>query len=84
MEAARVLESYDDHAAPVFDPVPPPNLRAVEALGEQALHDAGLTRAQLRRCRHAEGLSDLMGRRVDLQGVSLVADHFAEYTRWAV
>ena len=84
MEAARVLESYDDHAAAVFDPVPPPTLRAVEALADQALHDPALAAAQRRRCRHAVGLADLMERRGDLLGVSKVADHFAEYSRWAV
>ena len=84
MEAARVLGSYDSHAAPVFEPVPPPTLRAVEALAEQALHDPALTATQRRRARHAVGLGDLMGRREDLRGVSQVADHFAEYTRWTV
>lgn len=84
MEAARALESYDSQAAPAFEPVPPPTLRAVEALAEQGLFDPVLNATQRRRARHAVGLGDLMGRRQDLRGVSPVADHFAEYARWTV
>lgn len=81
MEAARALEDYDPA---VFDLVPPPTLRAVEALGDHALHDPALAAALRRRCRHAEGLTGLLSRRADLLGVSRVADHFAEYVRWGV
>ena len=84
MEAARALESFEHQSATVFEPVPPPTLRAVEALADQALGDPALVAAHRRRCRHADGLSDLMARRQDLRGVSRVADHFTDYTRWTV
>lgn len=91
MEAARVLDPSTEPSPPwgppvepVFAPVPPPTLRAVEALATQLGLDPVRTAAQQRRARHAAGLNDLMQRRTDLRGVSLVADHFTDYTRWAV
>jgi hypothetical protein len=84
MEAARALDSYPDPAGggAVFDPVPP-TLRAVEALATEVL-DPVRAAVERRRARHAHELTTLLGRRADLRGVSVVADHFAEYVRWTV
>lgn len=85
MEAAHSLQSFalaDEVYPRVFEAVPPPTLRAVEALAVPVDdHDLRAARER-RRARHAQALTDLFADREDLRGVSLVADHFVDFVRF--